>query len=434
MSSDDAQPDAPPAVLWQGFHHSWTYNHRLNRLGDWIEHVEGEGDQVEASVKHAAASGSGEDDATWKSFYTVLQGQKVHFHPVDPVNVGRIILGGEEEEEQSFAKEVRVKLPPEMEDREVYTVLLNGFDLASEKDADKLASFHLVATPPVWDSARRELVFHVVGGLNVDCDSAECDGYPNLAAYLAMLATGVAAGMNPIASAALALLPSLLGKLNIQTRYRLDVSALVICGDADTLHVTSATYDRSFDWDTKTAIHRAGVGLLPVTVDGDEGSHWMDSALGVAQLSLEVTRERGLFRPDTAMHFLQWETCIVPVRRTRQQYMADLHLFFRNWRQEDSPYMNEFEEAFLTHRDAGSAVVTIGVQLLQFAEAVTVAQGSHGGSIHWAGGNASALGPDAVQSRTIELGAAVDTEPEEPVAEESDAAWLPAVLHPLMSG
>src|SRR3712207_798464 len=124
MSHDDSPHRAPhdaPAVLWQGFHHGWTYNHRLNRIGDWIVQTPSTDGELDARVKHSAASGSGEDEAAWKSFYTVLQSGTVRFHPVD---VERIHLGGEEEEDQAFAKEVRVKLPAEMRDREVYAVLL----------------------------------------------------------------------------------------------------------------------------------------------------------------------------------------------------------------------------------------------------------------------------------------------------------------------
>jgi len=56
--------DDAPLVLWQGFHHRWTYNHRLNRHGDWVEHLERDGDRVAARVNHSAASGSGADEAT----------------------------------------------------------------------------------------------------------------------------------------------------------------------------------------------------------------------------------------------------------------------------------------------------------------------------------------------------------------------------------
>jgi hypothetical protein len=271
-----------------------------------------------------------------------------------------------------------------------------------------------------------ELVFHIIGGINVDCDSAECDGYPSLGSYLAIVGTSLAIGVNPAASALLGLLPSLLKKLNLQTKYRLDVNVLVIAGNADALHVTSSTGTRSFAWDTHTAIRRPDVGELRTTVKGDESDRWKDSALGLSQISLEVTRERGVFRPDTAMHFLQWDTCIVPVTRTATEYTADIHLYFRNWTDASSPYMGGLEETFLTHRDSGSAVVTAGLRLLQFVHSESTVQGAGGGRIHWLGGNASADDPAAVQCQDIK---------HEFEQEESGVArrrWLPSVLHTAM--
>ena len=49
-------------------------------------------------------------------------------------------------------------------------------------------------------------MFHIIGGINVDCDSAECDGYPSLGSYLAIVGTSLAIGVNPAASALLGLL------------------------------------------------------------------------------------------------------------------------------------------------------------------------------------------------------------------------------------
>ena len=395
--ADDMMHAAAPAALWQGFHHRWTYNHRLNRLGSWIEHVSREGHTVTARATHAAASGSGEDHADWESFYSVVQAEGVWFHHIEVP----IVIDGREASDQTFVREIRSVLPAGMINRDVYTVLLNGFDLVADGDADKLASFHLFVTPAEWQADRRELVFQVAGGLNVDCDSAECDGYPDLGVFFAALAASWATGLNPLAGAALALLPTLLQKLDVSTRYLLKVRVLIVAGDAETLHVTRGSGSRSYDWDTTTAIQRRDVGIDRTTISGDARGRWVDSVLGVSQISLDVTRQRGLFRPDTAMHFLQWDAAVRPIERTPTQCTADLHVFFRNWKEEESPYMSGLETTLLTHRDAGSASVTMGVQLLQFGGACTVLEDSRAGQIHWEGGNASAASPAAVQARTF---------------------------------
>ena len=414
-----ANSDDAPLVLWQGFHHSWTYNHRLNRHGDWIEHLERDGDRVTARVHHSAASGSGEDEATWQSFHAALRARGVWTHPVRKT----LRLDGREGQLQTVVHEMRVHVPPALRGREVYTVLLNGFDLISEGDADKLASFHLMATPPVWDADAGDVVFALMAAINVDCDSPECDGYPNLGAYLATVATGVTLGLDPVASSLLALLPTLVKRLDLATSYKLEVQALIVAGDADTLHVTPATRSRSFAWDKDTAITRPQVGVLRTTIAGDSGDQWKDCVLGLQQISLEVTRKRGVFDSDTAMHYLQWDTCVLPVVRTGTEYTADLHLFFRNWMEAPSPFLNELEEATVTFRDSGSADVTAGVALLQFAEPVALVHGTRQGRIYWEAKNAPADSPLAVDSRDLAF--------EFPLA-EPPLDWLPAVLHPLM--
>jgi hypothetical protein len=393
----DNRNSTAPAAVWQGFHHRWTYNHRLNRLGSWIEHVSREGDSVTARAAHAAASGSGEDDAAWESFYSVVQADGVSCCDAEM----SFVIDGREGSDQTFVREVREVLPAGMVNRDVYTVLLNGFDLVAEGDADKLASFHLFVTPPQWRADSRALVFSLAGGLNVDCDSAECDGYPSLGVFFAALTASWATGVNPLAGAGLALLPSLLQKLDVATRYRLTVRLLIVAGDADALHVTTAGGSTSYDWDTTTAIQRRDAGVVRKTVVGDTSREWVDSVPGVSQLSLDVRRERGLFRPDSAMHLLQWDAAVRPVERTPTQCTADLHIFFRNWMEAASPYMSGLEGALLTHRDAGAASLTLGVTLLQFGRACAIVEDSRSGLIHWDGGNAPAESPLAEQRRTF---------------------------------
>src|SRR5688572_1462843 len=115
--------DRAPAIVWQGFNHRWTYNHRLNRLGDWVDHERREGQTVEGTASHAAASGSGEDadEATWRSFHAAVQAPGVWAHPT----VDSFTIGGREGVEQAFVRTLRVQLPEGMHDLERYTVLLN---------------------------------------------------------------------------------------------------------------------------------------------------------------------------------------------------------------------------------------------------------------------------------------------------------------------
>lgn len=118
-----------------------------------------------------------------------------------------------------------------------------------------------------------------------------------------------------------------------------------------------------------------------------------------------------MLRPDTAMHFLEWDMAVHPVRTTGRSCTADLDMFFRNWRPRESEFLDdqidlgwlseiefidEVAEDISSHRDAGSAVLTLGLTLLQFARPGAIEEGVERASLIWQGGNASAKSPAAV--------------------------------------
>ena len=406
-----AAPGAEPAVVWQGFRHAWTYNHRLNRLGSGISHLARTPGRVEAEAWHAAASGTGADVATFTGYHTAVRAAGVAFTEVRLA----VDISSREEEPQAFVREVRVPARPGLA-APVLAACLNGLDLRSATDADKLVSLHLALTPPVLDAETGEVVLHLLGALNVDCDSPECDtgdGVPGLfmgAAIGGHLGGPVGAVVGAAAGAALT---ALLGKLDVRTRYRLEVSLLIAQAEPGAMAVTGSTHANAFDWDTETAIRRIDVGTVPAALATDAGRPWAAAVPTIRQLSLEVTRERGVLRPDTAMHLLEWDMAVRLADESPPA--AELDLFFRNWRERESDHLDQqidvpilgwidplddLAEGFASHRDAGSARATMTVGLLQFAAAET-ATGSVGGRIAWAGGGRSADAPEALARSTL---------------------------------
>lgn len=39
-------------VFWQGFYHDWGYNHRVNRMGDWIQSIQKSDNGIQAVISH----------------------------------------------------------------------------------------------------------------------------------------------------------------------------------------------------------------------------------------------------------------------------------------------------------------------------------------------------------------------------------------------
>ncbi|HKJ69905.1 MAG TPA: hypothetical protein VKA68_18260 [bacterium] len=63
-------------AIWQGFEHHWTYNHRLNRFGDYVYTVSRTDNLNEAFVTHTGATGLGRDTGTSVTNYSLLSSDR----------------------------------------------------------------------------------------------------------------------------------------------------------------------------------------------------------------------------------------------------------------------------------------------------------------------------------------------------------------------
>lgn len=144
-------------VLWNGFHHRWTYNHRINRSGDgWTASCEG-GD-CSARWFHAAASGSGADRATFDGAATVLTGEGVY------ALEGEATLWLDGREGESLTDRACVQLPQGTPDG---PAVLRGYDLDAVEAADSLWELELsVERADDWVCA--------VGRVKMACRTPEC--------------------------------------------------------------------------------------------------------------------------------------------------------------------------------------------------------------------------------------------------------------------
>ena len=120
------------AVIWQGFQHRWSYNHRINRLGSYVEHTALSGSSCQADLVHTAASGTGPDTATCTDFFAKVQADDIWFQ------TGSVLIRIKTQEEALGLIEelVPVDLAPELAGKDNYEVFLNGFDLIADGDAD----------------------------------------------------------------------------------------------------------------------------------------------------------------------------------------------------------------------------------------------------------------------------------------------------------
>lgn len=165
-------------VLWQGFYHDWTYNHRVNRLGDWIQNVKKENENTISVFNHSAATGSGSDVLNYQTYFASLQTTKARFLSS---SVSTAIRG---REATTTTKNITIKgvLPSSLKNYNKGIIVLNGFDLYSRStddgkimgtgSPDKLSELYIEV-----DKLRlngNEFEFDLSIKLGADCDSPEC--------------------------------------------------------------------------------------------------------------------------------------------------------------------------------------------------------------------------------------------------------------------
>jgi hypothetical protein len=334
------------AVIWQGFRHTWRYNHRLARVGSYVHHKALSGNTYEAEVVHTAATGTGPDTAAGTDYFSQVWADGVWFQ----TGCVEIKIRTEEEKRALFTELVKVNLEPDPAAKKNHAVLLNGFDLVADGDADKLNSFALSVASLGLDEGRTVLGLLLAGFLIVDCDTPECD-WPFLGECARDLDQLVSAVESESASRLIEPTPELtvhsevkpllseleskLGHLcDPSTSYTLRVHYVVVAGDDQNLHLTqSELVENRYTWDRKDEILHSSTGTLPVTMQGDDTRQYEGHILAFKHFFTVLEREPGCFKRDKALHLLEWHIAVHDIVARNGMVTADVDLFFKNWSQ-----------------------------------------------------------------------------------------------------
>lgn len=443
------------AAIWQGFHHAWEYNHRLNRLGSYVRSDKGP-DRRRPIAGHTAASGTGGDVARFSEYVTPIRRAGVAFQEGSAESVVECPRA------VTTPFHIRVEdleLNPELAGRETYTILINGFDLSAHRHADKLIAFDLEVTEPTVYAGGTKLRFNIVGELCFDCRTAECQLWP---LSLEMEDVGrrgrddrdapsspapsdkrgirnrpaLEQGVNWLKRQIAQLtdletvkrgivgrdedrlrrrLFRLFGrqfflrtlKWRIVSPYVLRVHYLIIGGDHDAMRVTESDFlENGYTWDAEHEIHSEDVGSRSVAVAGDDPTAFALNTFGFKRLSLttELDHAFGTSNPiqwGKGMHLLEWNAAIRDIEPVGDRVKAKLDLFYKSW----SQAMNEVI-TFTTWgavRSAGSATLGARLALVQIRDAAQAEQRVLPGEIRWPGGGLNARqDPRACHERPVD--------------------------------
>lgn len=331
-----AQAERECGYLWNGFRQAWGYNHRINRLGDLVD-VQRDGlTGCRAALVHTAATGSGPDVALFSSGATRIEAAGARF------KYGKVRLSLEGREGEWLRNEVVVRhFAPSLRTPNAHaTALLNGFDLvtAAGAKADKPRKLAF-GIDSVWtDMDRAELCLRLYTEMDFACSTFECERFRN------------------------------------EVRYNMDLHYVIVVGD---VAVTDARRAVGYSW-MRDSVPKAPP--VQQTVLGEP--NWAIAALGFREVSLELDAEHHYLR-------LGFQSAGQGYDPSSGTLVHTLYLQFQQW----DPTMYE---QYHTHYDirpkppakwvlkrhAGSALLAVKMQLLQFREGRIVPQSVHG-SLHW---------------------------------------------------
>lgn len=340
------------AVLWQGFTHQWTYNHRINRLGSCVVNTDFEGAFPHSStLKHMAATGLGGDIGQYATHYAYLALNKVKTQSGE-VNIR---FSGKEGDFHTAKQTVTIDAPLGMHDQEEYAVVLNGFDIISEQQADKLQLFRLSVGDATYIPATGKIRFDVTVALLVHCRSLECS------------------------------------RFNHKFNYSINAHYLVFAGQEQNISTTEQNTHTIYDWSKERELYTSPTQQH--TVKGEGKRQYAAATLAFKSLSIHLDKEHWL---------LDWRSVIHPEKydTLTGQYQYSLDLLFKQWDQTMKKESANPKKSKFAMKRNGWAMIDATILLLQFKDARIIHDYTKG-VVKWQGSNEPANTVDALQQEEL---------------------------------
>lgn len=345
------------AFVWRGYRHTWEYNHRINRLGDYLTDLNcrvPSSSDCAGHLVHTSASGTGADEATFTSHYTEVRSSHATFHPGEVT----LTFDGREQRDLRVEHDIRLDNSESFEADDTYTVLLNGYDLYTDGErakAKKLKTFRLWARHAEYDESG--LQFNLGGMLNMNCDSFECKHQSN------------------------------------RVRYTMDVRFLVIASEPGGMNVTSKHLETSYQWSKRREIEADDVPLN-ASIDRIQGSRtrYDNALLGFREIEFDLGK-KGRYKDHW---YVQWRHSIrnVDYEPSGGESSFNVNLFFKEWNQRTKKKVTS-----LARR--GEATLRADVAMVQLRKASTRRR-SRSGTLQWRGNNQSPVDDSAIWRRSLE--------------------------------
>jgi hypothetical protein len=343
---------ADAAVLWRGFTHEWSYNHRLNRLGSYIENpLDFTGFPFTATLCHTSATGLGPDVGTFSGYYSYLAANGVS------IQTGKkeIRFSGNLGDMHTASFEVLVDAKKDYTIADQHTVVINGFDILSERRSDKLQMFRLSVTEGNYIPATGQIRFTIDAAFLVRCQSIECS------------------------------------VLSDKFEYTITIAYLIFSASAQHLFASEQSSHRVYNWDK----HAETQGALATenNIQGIGNNLYPSAALAFKSINITLDRPHW---------FISWHSAINPIRYDALQgsYRYELDLLFKQWKSDMKKGSVFPSKSKFSIKRNGWAAIDGTVVMLQLSDGF-VLNSHNNGAFKWTGKNQSANSDTAVNTQEI---------------------------------
>lgn len=325
------------SVIWRGFEHSWTYNHRINRLGNYAKI-----DKDSIELAHLSASGLGADSTLFTNHYSIVESQTCLFKS------GEVSIKLYGKEKQLITKRIEVSVPIDAKFKgfDQFTGLLNGFDIKAVDRADKIQLLRISIEDPEYAPAIEELRFYLNVSLVTNCQSFECS------------------------------------RFNQHATYDLQVFYNVIASKNEDLFVTPKTITKNYSWDRKDEYHHTPEKNYII---GDISGNYVNAFIGIKSLALTL---------NSAHWTVEYNNNITPLAYNgasgRMDFSTDL--FFKEWQQGMKSFSAKPEYSKFSSKKRGWCVLDLGICMIQMKQA-NIKHLKRSGQMYWPGFNANSDDP-----------------------------------------
>jgi hypothetical protein len=318
------------AIIWRGFEHRWTYNHRLNRLGNYVAK-----DSIPYLV-HTSASGLGSDSTFAKSYYSYVQSPDLVFKEIQV----KLFLSGKEGDLLTKTQESHFDLKTWEQGMNNYSVLLNGFEIKSLRKADQLQMLRFYVEDPIYSKQTEQIQVTSHFNLVTNCRTIEC----------------------PI--------------LNNKTMYELTLYLLIIGYENGNGNYYNGYSTRNYEWDTKLEVSES---TQNVKING-EPIRYEKAFLGIRGIGVILDSEHWILEMKNYVSPMNYDP-------KKGEMLTLANIKFVEWTKGMSEFSTAPMKSKFAKRRRGFAMLDMNMALIQTKNNALIEHGSEEIHMYWKGWN-----------------------------------------------